>query len=48
MFVLFKNIQGGEQNIIGQSKVMRHNTAETCTDGNGSSEASTSEAIAHF
>ena len=23
MFVLFKNIQGGELNIIGQSKVMR-------------------------
>jgi len=48
MFVLFKNIQGGELNIIGQSKVMRLNTAETCTDSNGASEASTSEAIAHF
>jgi len=48
MFVLFKNIQGGELNILGQSKVMRHNKAETCTDSNGASEASTSEAIAHF
>ena len=27
---------------------MRHNTTETCTDSSGASEASTSEAIAHF
>jgi len=48
MFVLFKNIQGGELNIIGQSKAMRLNMAETCTDSNGASEASTSEEIEHF
>jgi len=48
MFVLFKNIQDGELNIIGQIKVMRLNTAETWADSNGASEASTSEAIAHF
>jgi len=48
MFVLFKNIQGDELNITGQSKVMRLNTAETCTDSNGASEASTFEAIEHF
>jgi len=48
MYVLFKNIQGGELNITGQSKVMRLNTAETCTDSNGASKASTSEAIDHF
>jgi len=27
---------------------MQLNTAETCTDSNGASEASTSEAIEHF
>ena len=48
MFVLFKNIEGGELNIIGQSKVIRLNTAETCTGSNGASEVSTSEAIEHF
>jgi len=48
MFVFFKHIQGVELNIIGQSKVMRLNTAETCTDSNGASEPSTSEAIEHF
>jgi len=48
MFVLCKNIQGDELNIIGQSKVMRLNTAETCTGSNGASEVSTSEAIEHF
>jgi len=37
-----------EVNIIGQSKAMRLNTAETCTDSNGASEASTSEVIEHF
>jgi len=48
MFVLFKNLQSSELNIIGQSKVMQLNSAETCTDSNGASEASTSEAIEHF
>jgi len=48
MFLLFKNIQGGELNIIGQSKVMLLNTVQTCTDSNRASEASTSEAIEHF
>jgi len=48
MFVVCKNIQGDELNIIGQSKVMQLNTAETCTGSNGASEVSTSEAIEHF
>jgi len=45
MFVLFKNILGGELRFFGQSKVMRLNTAETCTDSIEASEVSTSEAI---
>jgi len=48
MFVLFKDIQGGELNIIGQSMVVRLNMAETCIDSNGAGKASTSVAIEHF
>jgi len=48
MFVLFTNIQDGELNIIGQSKVMRLNTAETCTGSNEAINLSTSEAFEHF
>ena len=44
----FHKLLKHELRIFGQSKVMQLNTAETCTDSNGASEVSTSEAIEHF
>jgi len=44
----FHKLLRHELHIFGQSKVIQLNTAETCTDSNGVSEVSTSEAIEHF